>query len=284
MEANELTYRENGPARYSDVSPDVWARADRDGRYLLRIYAAVLSSRSRPVLRHLSAARVWGLPILGPWPRAVHVQGGSRMAPRATPALTWHQDELPESDIAEVGGILTTTRLRTMVDLARSQPFRSAVISLDAALQQRFVLPSGAIVPTVPKGRLLDRVYALPAGRDRTHAREAADFADCRAGTSGQSLSRAGMHLAGLPIPELRAVCPHPAGQESVDFRWDERFHVKRRPLVGDFDCEVYPDDPARDDRLRGQGHVVARWLWADAVQPSRLRALLLDAGLRPNS
>ena len=47
MEVNEL-HCEHGPGRYPDVSPDVWARADRDGRYLLRIYAAVLSRRSRP--------------------------------------------------------------------------------------------------------------------------------------------------------------------------------------------------------------------------------------------
>jgi len=284
MEVSELHYREHGPGRYTDVSPDVWARADRDGRYLLRIYAAVLSRRSRPVLRDLSAARVWGLPILGPWPRAVHVQGGNAVTVRATPTLTWHQDELPESDITEVGGLLTTTRLRTMVDLARSQPFRSAVISLDAALQQRFVLPGGTIHPTIPQGRLLERVYALRSDLDRTHARAAAEFADCRAGTSGQSLSRAGMYLARLPIPELRAVCTHPTGEYSVDFRWDERFHVKRQPLLGEFDCEVHPGDPARDDRLRGLGHALTRWRWADAVRPERLRALLLDAGLRPNS
>lgn len=284
MEVSDLQYRELGPGRYPDASRDVWARADRDGRYLLRIYAAVLSRQSRPVLRHLSAARVWGLPILGQWPHAVHVQGGSAVTARATAALTWHRDELPESDIAEVGGLLATTRLRTMVDLARSQPFRSAVISLDAALQRRFVLPGGTLVPAIPKGRLLERVYALRTDRDRTHAQAAAEFADCRAGTSGQSLSRAGMHLAGLPIPELRAVCPHSTGEESVDFRWDERFHVKRQPLLGEFDCEVHPGDPARDDRLRGHGHIVARWRWADAVRPDRLRALLLAAGLRPDS
>jgi len=203
---------------------------------------------------------------------------------RATPALTWHQDELPESDITEVGGLLTTTRLRTMVDLAHSQPFRSAVISLDAALQQRFVLPGGTVVPAIPQERLLERVYALRADRDRTRAQAAAGFADCRASTSGQSLSRAGMHLAGLPIPELRAVCPHPTGEDVVDFRWDERFHVKRRPLLGEFDCEVHPGDPVRDHRLRAPGRGVARWRWADAVRPERLRALLLAAGLRPDS
>lgn len=284
MEVSELHRSELGLDRNPDVSPDVWAAADRDGRYLLRIYAAVLSRRSRPVLRHLSAARVWGLPILGSWPRTVHVQGTSAVTGRPSPSLVWHQDELPDSDIAEVGGLLTTTRLRTMVDLARSQPFRSAVISLDAALQQRFVLPGGTVVPAVSKEPLLERVYALRPDRTAAHARVAAEFADGRAGTSGQSLSRSGMYVAGLPIPELRAACSHGTAEDSVDFRWDERFHVKRKSLLGEFDCEVHPSDPSRENRLRGQGHALARWCWADALKPERLRALLLVAGLRPNS
>ena len=281
METTEALLAELEPGSHPDLSTDVWLRADRDARYLVRIYATALGRRSRPVLTHLSAARVWGLPILGPWPRTVHLHGGRRDLAEA-PGITWHREYLSDADITEVGGLLATTRLRTMVDLARTQPFRSAVISLDAGLQPRFVLPPGTLAPAVSRDRLLERVLGLGAERGAARARMAARFADPRSGSRGQSLSRASMYLARVPLPELGAACPHADGEDQVDFRWDARFHVKRRTLLGEFDCEVSrPGDRLREARLQASGRILARWRWADALHPGRLRDLLEGAGLR---
>jgi hypothetical protein len=281
MQTSERVLRDIAPVRYRTPSTDVWATADRDGRYLMRIYATVLDRRSRPVLSHVSAARLWGLPILGPWPHAVHLRGGRRDVESSNDEIVWHRDYLSDGDIAEMGGLLVTSRLRTMVDLARTQPFRSAVISLDAALQERFVTPSGVVLPAIHKERLLERVRALGRDRDSRRAREAAVFADGRSGSSGQSLSRSTMRLARLPLPELRVRYPDGSGVDRVDFRWEGRFHVKRHTLLGDFDWEVAPIyDRARHDRLCGPDKTVVSWRWADALHPARLSAVLAAAGL----
>lgn len=280
------------------VSSSIWSNADADARYLMRIHAAVLSRHSRPVVSHLSAARVWGLPILGQWPDEVHLQGGSGQTRTSKTWIVWHHDPLPDTDVTEVDGVLVTTRLRTLVDLARSQPFRSAVISLDAGLQEHFVLPGGLVSPAVRREEVMDRVLQLGSVRGSRRARQAVGFADHRSGSAGESLSRSGILLAGMPMPELQVVYPHAFGEDRVDFRWKRRFHLKRMPLLGEFDGEVkYTRDTfmggrsideivwaekKREDRLRAPGRSMARWLWADALHPQRLRALLLNAGLRP--
>jgi hypothetical protein len=258
------------PDRVRDLSTDVWATADRDGRYLMRIYATVLSRRTRPVL--------------GPWPRAVHLRGSRRDLEESTDEIVWHHDYLPDADITEVGGLFATSRLRTMVDLARTQPFRSAVISLDAALQERFVTPSGVVLPAIPREHLLARVRSLPQDRAAARARQAAAFADGRSGSSGQSLSRATMHLARLPLPTLQAECRHAWGSDRVDFRWERRFHVKRLVLLGEFDCGIEQRrDRVRDSRLADADRALVRWRWADALHPARLGAVLGAAGLAAN-
>jgi hypothetical protein len=282
MTTTQPVLRDIEPDRVRDLSTDVWASADRDGRYLMRIYATVLGRRTLPVLSHLSAARLWGLPVLGPWPREIHLRGGRRQFEESTGEIVWHHDYLPDADVTEVGGLLVTSRLRTMVDIARSQPFRSAVISLDAALQHRFVTPGGLLLPAIPQERLLDRVRSLPPDRSAARAGEAAAFADGRSGSSGQSLSRASMHLARLPLPALQAEHPHAGGADRVDFTWEHRFHVKRQALLGEFDVGVEATrDRGREARLAGAGRALVRWCWADALHPARLGAVLAAAGLR---
>ena len=281
------------------VPQDIWSTADADARYLMRIQAAVLSRQSRPVVSHLSAARVWGLPILGQWPTDVHLQGGSGQTRSSKNWIAWHHDPLPTEDVTEIDGLLVTTRLRTLVDLARSQPFRSAVISLDAGLQENFARPGGSRLPVITRDEVLDRVLQLGSARGTRRARQSVAFADARSGSVGESLSRTGIFLAAMPMPDLQVVYPHAFGEDQVDFRWKRRFHVKRLPLLGEFDGElkytrgefmggrtigeVVWAEKRREDRLRAPGRGMARWLWADALRPERLRALLLNAGLRPD-
>ncbi|TFD84425.1 hypothetical protein E3T61_19585 [Cryobacterium lactosi] len=281
------------------VPQNIWSNADANARYLMRIHAAVLSRQSRPVVSHLSAARVWGLPILGQWPTDVHLQGGSGQTRSSKNWIAWHHDPLPDEDVTQIDGLLVTTRLRTLVDLARSQPFRSAVISLDAGLQENFAGPGDARLPAITRDEVLDRVLQLGSARGTRRARQSVAFADARSGSVGESLSRTGIFLAAMPMPDLQVVYSHAFGEDQVDFRWKRRFHVKRMPLLGEFDgelkytrgefmdgrtiSEVVWAEKRREDRLRAPGRGMARWLWADALRPERLRALLLNAGLRPD-
>ena len=71
----------------------------------------------------------------------------------------------------------------------------------------------------------------LGSARGARRAHRAAEFADERSGSVGESLSRTGILLAGMPLPDLQVEYPHAAGEDRMDFRWKRRFHVKRIPL-----------------------------------------------------
>ena len=281
------------------VPAPVWAAADDDARYLLRIQAVALTRHARPVLTHLSAARLWGLPVLGRWPTDVHLlvrDGANRQKKNG---IIWHYGQITDGEIAEVDGLLVTSRLRTLVDLARTERFASAVTALDAGLRAPFILPDGQRDAIITREEVREAVDRLGAVRGCRGARLAADFADGDSESPGESASRANIYLSGMPAPVLQVAYPKPGGGEDrVDFTWEAKHHVRRRVLLGEFDGLVkytrdqYLDgrsiqdvvwgEKVREDRLRAPDRGMARWLWAVAVSPARIRAVLTEAGLRP--
>lgn len=278
---------------------EAWRAADDDAHYLMRIQAAVLTRRSQPVLSHQSAARVWGLPIVGRWPAAVHFLLPDVAKRKTRAAVVWHYANLRDDEVVELGGFLVTSRLRTMVDLARTIPFPDAVAILDAGLRHPFLLPDGRRDTSIAKQELQEAVARLGPVRGCRAARVAADFADGLSGSTGESVSRANIHLGGMPAPLLQVSYPIPGGgEDQVDFTWEARHHIRRMPLLGEFDGKIkYTRDEylvgrtiedvvwiekVREDRLRAPNRGMARWLWAVAVSPARLRTLLIAAGLRP--
>ncbi|RNE66938.1 type IV toxin-antitoxin system AbiEi family antitoxin domain-containing protein [Cryobacterium tepidiphilum] len=286
-------------ARGVYVPSTVWQSADDDARYLLRIQAAVLTRVSSPVLSHFSAARMWGLPVLGSWPREVHFIVPSGVVRRSQNGIVWHRTPLSDDDVVEVDGLLVTSRLRTLVDLARVSPFVSAVVALDAGLRPLPTWVRTTGTDTVLKDELTEaalRLGAAPGGRP---ARMAADFADGLAASPGESASRANVFLAGMPAPVLQVEYRSADGHRDItDFTWEADRHVRRRVLLGEFDGkvkytrnqylkgrsieEVVWEEKLREDRLRAPDRGMVRWIWNTALSPVRLRTLLLEAGLRP--
>ncbi len=67
------------------VPEPTWRSLSPDDRYRLRIDAAAVALRKDALFSHYSAARLWGLPIVGPWPVEVHTltsgDRGGRSAP-----------------------------------------------------------------------------------------------------------------------------------------------------------------------------------------------------------
>ena len=281
------------------VPAPVWAAADDDARYLLRIQAVAVTRQARPVLSHLSAARLWGLPVLGRWPTDVHLlvrDGANRQAKNG---IIWHYGRITDDEISEIDGLLVTSRLRTLVDLARTERFASAVTALDAGLRAPFILPNGHRDATIGQEELREAVDRLGTARGCRGARLAANFADGDSESPGESASRANIYLSGMPAPELQVTYPKPGGGEDrVDFTWDAKHHVRRRVLLGEFDGkvkytrdrylagrpiqEVVWEEKVREDRLRAPDRGMSRWLWDVAVSPVRIRAVLIGAGLRP--
>lgn len=66
----------------------VWEGLDEDGRYLMRVRAAVLNGRADVVVSHTSAAVLLGMPVRPHWRDLVHVTPFSGRAPRTASSIT----------------------------------------------------------------------------------------------------------------------------------------------------------------------------------------------------
>ncbi len=188
---------------------------------------------------------------------------------------------LPHAHVAEVEGLRATSPARTVVDLAMTLPFAEAVVPADWALR------SG-----IGRERLEQVLQEARPTYRRRRAEAVLRFADGRAESPGESLSRAFMRMLGVPAPDLQVEFSDWRGRIGfVDFYWAEA------NLIGEFDGRVKYTDPRmlggrspgevvvnekrREDRLRAQGPGLCRWTWLDLATPATLGRVLAQAGLR---
>lgn len=314
--------RERGELRA--VLPGVYLRAVPDPpsdpaerhRAALTVVVPLLSGR--PVVSHLSAAIMHGLPFCHseiPWlgqPR----QGEIRWLGRTRPA-----DPDPSGGPASGGDGYGRPRPGdhppmhvTRPDAAKSR--RGAAVQLHtAALAQSEVVELGGLPVTTPERTVVDCALTLPFDHavmladaalhrglvsrdslarqlDRLHrvpgTRRAVDavcFADPRSRCPGESFSRVLLHRRGLPAPELNEPVT------DVDGRVLARvaFAFPGTPVVGEF-TDLAPDPAAPPDErataLRDAGRELVRWSWPDLRNPDamvdRLRTALSPVRERP--
>jgi hypothetical protein len=253
---------------------------DPEDRHALEVRAACGFLGADAVVSHASAAVLHGLPAWGMALDRVHAtrsrgrSGGGRSGSR----VHIHPAALTTDDVTEVDGLPVTTVARTLLDLARTQPFEQAVVLVDAALGRRAVDPADL-------AHAMRRSAGWPGS---PAARRVLAFADSRVESVGESRSRVALIRAGLPepVPQLPVHDGRGVLVGRVDFGWPEL------RTVGEFDGRAKygrllrpGQDPAdavyaeklREDRLRAQGLAVVRWTWADldhfAPVADRLRA-----------
>jgi len=263
---------------------------ERD-RYLLLIQAIVGTRAKRPVLSHLSAAAIHGMPIRGRWPREVHVTVPATNGSRSRNGVIKHHSSLADEDVVEIRGFLVTSRARTVIDLAVAESFTDALIAAD-----RFLLVDrfGREAPMGVRDDLQQALDRMKPFRSHRKAQLVVDRSEDRAESPLESLSRASMIIARLPRPELQV--PHFDRHGFIgepDFSWpefgilgeadgdakysDARFTAGRTPH------QVFADERRRHNRLVALPRTVRRWDWEIASDPRKLRALLVDAGLPAN-
>ncbi|MGL5850509.1 MAG: hypothetical protein ACRCZD_06945 [Phycicoccus sp.] len=261
------------------VPAAVWRALTPEQRHAALVHAtAACLDREQPVFALTSAAAVWGLPRVEPWPDSVRVLVDKHDRGRGTPLAQPHVGE--PCDAVDRGGALVTPLARTVVDLARTGSLASAVAAADHALRHalctRLELESEAAT-------------VLPRVRGRQLARLVVDLADPDSMSVGESLSRVQMYLLNLPRPQLQVAYEDADGPIGlVDFDWGY--------AVGEFDGRVkyrvqqggrrLPEqvlwaEKQREDRLRRRTRV-ARWTWDVALDRRRLAAVLSEKGVRP--
>ncbi len=260
-----------------------WQALDVDARYRALGAAFAVESHTAPVFSHHSAAALWRLPIVGPWPTDVHVAVNRASGGRSDPGLVRHCEGQPRAQL--IDGLLATTLARTAVDMARSAPLRVSVPMVDAALRER----DGTII--VDKSDLIEELAGIRSRRGMARCRDVIAFADGESGSAGESLSRVNIRVAGLPAPRLQESFYDDAGLIGiVDFFWPEQH------LIGEFDGrgkylrdeftrgrdagDIVIQEKIREDRMRALGHRFARWGWSTARSPAALTSILRAAGL----
>lgn len=275
-------------ARGAYLPAAAWSGWDDDTRYRMLIHAVAAVLPGDVVVSHDSAAALWRLPTPASWPDVVHVTAPPALGGRSNAHLFRHTTVRSASPEA-VDGIAVTTVARTAVDIARTTSLGRAVVAIDAALDPARSAEAGRAVAT--RELLQEELERVAPRQGRARAMRALDFADGRAGSVGESLSRVTMARLRAPTPILQRTFPNPRGGSwSVDFWWPEHC------LAGEFDghgkylrddylhgrstAEVVIEEKRREDAIRAQGARFVRWGWAEARNPRQLGAVLAQAGL----
>jgi hypothetical protein len=258
-----------------------WDKLTETQRYMYRILGAIGTHRQEPIISHVSAAVLYGAPLIGPMPNLVHVLATTAAGTRTEHGYRKHATEHMEHGLEVRGELRMTSLPRMLAEVASDSAFVTAVGVLDWAFAQKAVGPDD----------VLDALDGFGIRRGRRRAERAIAFADARSGSPGESLSRVRMREAGLPAPELQVPFADHRGRIGVvDFWWPDY------ELIGEFDgvskyvreeftggrdaADIVIAEKLREDRLRALGPAVARWGWAVAWAPFALQAQLRDRGL----
>lgn len=185
--------------------------------------------------------------------------------------------------IVERDGLLVTDVARTALDVALGSTFAYAVGTADWALWQWNEV-------RVDKDELRRELSRRAPRYGKRHAEAVIDFATSLSDSYGESVARGVMRELGFAVPELQVRFTDSQGDMVVDYFW------RREGIVGEFDgkskylrplfqTDLEPGErlwveKKREDRLRRQVAGVVRIVWADLMAPSKLAAMLTDAGI----
>lgn len=247
-------------------------------RHLL-VARAVL--RSRPgawAASHVTAAVVWGLPVLASTLDRVHVVHARPVGSvRRHDAFTVHTCP-GTAYLVECRGVPTVTPEVAVVGTALLGPLHSGVMAIDAALRGGFCTPASLQAA-------VDRcVHVAGVGR----ARRALAAADRSAESPGESWLR--LILRGLGY---RVVPQHPVRDERGRLVGRVDFYLPDLGVVVEFDGKVkyegvLPDgrspseavvaERARERRIRRLGYGVARVIWGELFDVEQVRREVEEA------
>lgn len=172
-----------------------------------------------------------------------------------------------------------------MDTLPRLSPER-AVVALDAVMAGRYGY--GRRVTRHDLDAVDEWLWSHKASRAWDWA---ANFANPRSESPGESRSRVLIHQLGFVAPKLQTSIRLPDGNTArLDFDWevdgvagefDGRIKFdKAMSLSGGPESGVYWNQVQREEKVRDTGRNVARWSWKDLAEPRRLELKLLREGV----
>jgi hypothetical protein len=266
-----------------------WAVLDRDQRYALKVRAASLSRGGAIPLSHQSAAVLWQLPLLTPWPEDVHFVTERSSGGRSDPGIRKHAVGFDERDVELLDGVLVTSVARTVIELAAVVDLRSAVAAADRSLA---VDRTGRTPALTDRATLIETWERMLPFRGSVRARTVIDFASPLSGSPDESGSRVTIALAGFPEPVLQQLFVIDGRDVFTDFFWLARRGAGESDgrkkyfdpvmLAGRTPAEVVYEEKVREDSIRRQVNGFVRWDHATGMSVPRLTERLAVLGLEP--
>lgn len=275
------------------IRPGVYTRAEDWAaipwweRYRVHIEAVNrYALRSRTFILQ-SAAALWGIPFFGT-DNDVHVLVNDGANPRVRSGVRSHRSRGLDA-VQSHNGFQLTSRAQTVVELAVTVPFEQAVAACDHVLRTDHAQGLAAVT----KEELLQVANRLGVKAKIARTKQIVQFADARAESAGESLSRAYMYIHGYPKPELQyPVFSHDGSLIGIsDFYWKEHGllgefdgsvkYSRNKYLKGQLPLDALAAEKTREDAMRATGLGMARWLWSDIWQSGKAPASGLDRKLR---
>jgi hypothetical protein len=252
-----------------------WERLDEDGRYRLRVRAALLTGTTPTVASHCSAAAFLGFPVRPRWRELVHVTRPGVMGGRTEGGVCHHRAAYAAQDVLTVEGVPLLRPARTALDLGRLFGFEDGVVAADAALRL------GATREELVRG--LEVMRHWPGV---TAARAAVAVADGGAQTIGETLLRLLVLELDIGRPETQFVIADGRRRAEVDlrvrrhlFEFDGKVKYLGRELGGVADRpahEVVWREKQREDFCRNHdgGYGMSRVIWSELFGRARTETL----------
>jgi very-short-patch-repair endonuclease len=238
---------------------------DRWARHALDVKAALSVAGDAAVAGGPSAAAMHRIAMLGSPPARPVVVGPTEICAngRGSGTTIARVARLPESHLTRVDGWPVTDVARTLVDVARRQDERCAVVAGDAALRS-------GLDPTE-----LDRVLAdCSRSPGIRAARKMLALCDARAESPLESLTRLALLRGGVPQPDLQTKI----GEFRVDFCWPAaRLILEADGKLKYAEADDLFREKQREDWLRARGYAVLRTDWSEVFgrPPSLCRRVM---------
>lgn len=256
------------------VRRNVYAPAeetDANGDHLRRIAAACQRWHEDCVVSHASAAALHGIAIRRAARAVIHLSRAGAGHGKLKAGVRVHRSDVSDDEITLIGGLRVTSLERTLADLARCEPYEWGVVAADAVLRRQG--DTGVLTEYVERWRGRPGIGRL---------RAVLAFADPRAESALESMSRVSIVRAGIALPDLQRGIADAAGGwvATADFAWEDQGVVGeadgRGKYLDDADTGTLGADAImvekrRDQAILGAGWLPTHWGWDLATNHQEL-------------
>lgn len=202
------------------VAADRWSTWHPESRHLAAVLAAHRDAIEPPLFSHHSAAVLLGLPLWGLGNEVVHTISATTSARRSS--VVRHRLKAAEADTGTVAGIRCTNHDRTLFDLCRVASEEMVVGCADSILRRR--LRRGRSIDVDAWLAWKEQMSTVARRSDGARGirlfRRMIEFADPRADSPLESISRLYLDRLGFEVELQISVANPNGGHYFVDFRF----------------------------------------------------------------